>query len=673
MRAVLPALLALAGVPFAPARASAVEANRRFETPLELFHHNLARGGRYAPGAVLLEAREGVSDETIRVLSESRGCRIGHRLGRRPLYLLECEKRDPAVVFQAFAGAAPVRWMEAAWIEEELEAEPNDLIADQWHHRNTGQTIDGVPGVRGADVGSVAAWDASTGTDGFVVAVVDTGIYPDHVDLIGRLWRNPDEVCGNRVDDDQNGYVDDCDGWDVGESDNNPHPGTLPADSCNEGHATFMAGLIGAGGNNGIGLTGMLWNAKLMSIKRVHDQCGATSAMSIEGTAYGVDNGAQVISIAFNGTSYSQIYANVLAEAAEKGIIVVMSAGNDGESNDVVDRYPNNYVFATKLVVANTTNQDLLSAASNYGARNVDIAAPGADVYSLGMDGNADYDRASGTSFSQAIAAGGVGVVWSAHPSLSATDIVASIREGAKRLPALDCARTTRCISTGGRLDLPAALAKAAERDGAYRLVVEQVVVHDEGEGDGDGTLEEGEYAALDVVLRNDGTTAVSGVVLSLELTEPGAVLSPIDTTALLPDLDVGWTGSTADAGDSFTVEIDPACDRDHVVALQLTARDSAGRTQRLPLAVNVLCSTGGSPPPADAGPSVVPDAGVGVDAGDEGDPRVPGESSGCSSTETRSPRRGRPAIEALGTIGALLLLTFRRRRSPDRAQPSPS
>lgn len=444
---------------------SAPALSQTLQSPLERHRENLARGGTPEPGALLLSLSPGL--DPSRTLDALPACALDHRVGQRPLFRVRC---DPALDLEgviAQAQALPeVAWVEAGFYEEE-EAQPNDLTLEQWHHHNTGQTIDGVPGLAGADIGSLEAWDQTTGERDVVVAIIDSGLFGEHPDLRAQIWQNTDEICDNGVDDDANGYIDDCVGWDIGNQDPDPDPRTLPlvkasGSDCRRTHGTFMAGVLGAEGNNGTGTTGVVWNASLINLKKHDDgRCSSTSSDSIEAIAYALDAGARILVLSFNSSTYSDTFQALLNEADARGVLTVMSAGNDAEVIDGLERYPNTYDLQHKLIVANTTNEDLLSTKSNHGTT-VHIAAPGNDIYATALGQPDLYETRSGTSYATPMVAGAAALVWSAYPNLSAADVTTALLTGSHPLEALDCARTTRCVSSGARLDLPGVLAVAA-------------------------------------------------------------------------------------------------------------------------------------------------------------------------------------------------------------------
>src|SRR5215216_819317 len=147
---------------------------------------------------------------------------------------------------------------------------PNDtFFSQQWALQNTGFSGTGKPG---ADIGATRAWDYTTGSDDMVVAIIDTGADFSHVDLAPNVWVNRGERAGNGIDDDGNGYVDDVNGWDF----LNSRPTTYENPDI-DWHGTHVSGIIGAAGNNGLGVTGVAWRVKLMSLKFIGAKSGNTA------------------------------------------------------------------------------------------------------------------------------------------------------------------------------------------------------------------------------------------------------------------------------------------------------------------------------------------------------------------------------------------------------------
>ena len=157
-----------------------------------------------------------------------------------------------------------------------------------------------------------------------VVAVIDTGIDAAHPDIQGQLWTNPGEIPGNGIDDDDNGYIDDVHGWDFVNNDNDPHDG--------HGHGAHVAGTIAAATHNTLGIAGLSWGAKIMTLKGLSDSGSGPASALAEAVIYAADNGAHIINNSWGGlTSYSpQVLEDAFAYAASAGCLSIASAGNDG-------------------------------------------------------------------------------------------------------------------------------------------------------------------------------------------------------------------------------------------------------------------------------------------------------------------------------------------------------
>lgn len=270
---------------------------------------------------------------------------------------------------------------------------PNDPEFNKlWHLRNTGQEVNGIPGVPGADISIDEAWNLETGSPNMVIAVIDTGVAFEHPDLSNNIWLNTDEISGNGIDDDNNGYIDDIVGWDFVNNDNNPSD--YSKDLYGNGHGTHVAGIIAAQGNNGIGVTGVMWRCKIMPLQ-IFDLFEINSFLDsliqevniILAIEYAVDNGAKIINCSFGGGSFSQFTYDMINYANQNGVLIVAAAGNDGSDNDVNSKYPSSYDLPNIISVAATNASDELSSYSNYGIQSVDVAAPGgnapiANIYS---------------------------------------------------------------------------------------------------------------------------------------------------------------------------------------------------------------------------------------------------------------------------------------------------
>ena len=260
---------------------------------------------------------------------------------------------------------------------------PNDPYFNQlWYLKNTGQEVNGLAGLAGADISASAAWDIETGCHDIVIAVIDSGVAFDHPDLRNNVWTNISEIPGNNVDDDHNGYVDDLHGWDFVNDDNNPSDYSRDV-YCN-GHGTHVAGIIAAEGNNNIGVCGVMWHAQVMPLQifDIYNQSSFIASVIqsiniISAIEYAVENGARIINCSFGGASYSQSQYDILKYANQHGVLVVCAAGNDDSNTDTDPQYPSCYDLPNIISVAATDQSGNLASYSNYGLKSVDVAAPG--------------------------------------------------------------------------------------------------------------------------------------------------------------------------------------------------------------------------------------------------------------------------------------------------------
>ncbi|HEX2175542.1 MAG TPA: S8 family peptidase [Nocardioidaceae bacterium] len=347
-------------------------------------------------------------------------------------------------------GGATVRELERR--PDVLYAEPNNRVSIAatpddpyfgrlWGLQNTGQQMREA-GVAGADIDAAEAWEHTTGDPAVTVAVVDSGVAIEHPDLAANVWRNTDEVAGDRVDNDDNGFVDDVRGWDwVGADDNDP------ADL--NGHGTHVAGTIGAVGNNGVGVAGVAWDVSLMPLRVLDAEGSGYDSDVIEAFAYAARNGADVVNASLGGPEPSPAMADVIERYPET--LFVVAAGNDSSDNEATPDFPCNLEAANLLCVAATDNQDRLAYFSNYGTASVDLAAPGESI--LSTVPTAGYGWMDGTSMASPHVAGAAALLHAADRAATVAEVRGALLGGVDLLPSLS-GRTV----TGGRLNVDKAL-----------------------------------------------------------------------------------------------------------------------------------------------------------------------------------------------------------------------
>jgi len=400
----------------------------------ELFH----------PGQVILSATSAEVSENV--TGSYPGATV-QPLGNYGLYLLKLPAslsvQTAVTELRNFPG---VQFAEPDWYAER-EQLPNDpRFPEQWGLNNIGQTIQGVNGTPGADIAVVNPWDNFQGANTITVAIIDDGIDIDHQDLQSNIWRNTAEVAGNGIDDDNNGYIDDINGWDFGDGDNDPRP------DAGDFHGTHVAGIVGAIGNNGIGVSGVNWNVQLMPVKIF----GANISISgiIAGLNYAVNNGALVSNNSYNtGTGGPSLaFQAALNFARTRGHVFVSSAGNTAQNNDLINHYPSDYPQDNVVAVAATDNTDTRASFSNIGATSVDIGAPGVSILST-VTGNS-YAYLDGTSMASPHVAGAVAYLMAMRSDLTYQQILSYMYQNVDPLPSL-----AGVTVSGGRLNLEKTIA----------------------------------------------------------------------------------------------------------------------------------------------------------------------------------------------------------------------
>jgi subtilisin family serine protease len=279
---------------------------------------------------------------------------------------------------------------------------PNDpLFGDLWGLQNSGAGIDGFAGaIAGKDINAAAAWDFFPGPAlpgaGALVADIDSGYRFEGSDLGPVAWTNPGEIPGNGKDDDADGKIDDVHGYDfVGASSDSPSEDGDPADDnlVSGGHGVHTAGTIGAAGNNGVGITGVAQDARIMPLRVCANSSKNALACPTSSIVAAINfagaHGARVANISLTSTSFSSSMRDALAK--NPGTLFVISAGNDGKDNDTNPHYPCNYEPASSgikgaidnvVCVAATDQADGLASFSDWGDSSVDLGAPGTEILS---------------------------------------------------------------------------------------------------------------------------------------------------------------------------------------------------------------------------------------------------------------------------------------------------
>jgi len=301
--------------------------------------------------------------------------------------VLEALRSDPAVQVASRDGFSS------------LDSVPNDpLFGELWGLSNSGGGIDGFSGaVAGADVNAPLAWERTTGSPSTVIADIDSGYRFDAPDLGPVAWTNPGEIAGNSIDDDGNGFVDDVHGYDfVGTSADSTTNDSDPTDDnlISGGHGVHTAGTMGAAGNNGVGITGVAQDVRIMPLRVCansamnKDETRCPFSSQIAAINYAGAMGARAANMSLGGTTFNALERDAIASNPQT--LFVVSAGNDSEDNDLEPHYPCNYdplaegksAVDNVICVAATDQADQLAGFSDWGASSVDLGAPGTETLS---------------------------------------------------------------------------------------------------------------------------------------------------------------------------------------------------------------------------------------------------------------------------------------------------
>jgi subtilisin family serine protease len=280
-----------------------------------------------------------------------------------------------------------------------LDSVPNDpLFGELWGLSNSGEGIDGFSGaVAGDDVNAPLAWDRTTGSPSTVIADLDSGYRFDSPDLGPVAWTNPGEIAGNGLDDDGNGFIDDVHGYDfVGPSADSPTSDSDPTDDnlISGGHGVHTAGTMGAAGNNGVGITGVAQNVRIMPLRVCANSVASENetrcpfSSQIAAINYAGKMGARAANMSLGGTTFNAPERDAIA--ANPQTLFVISAGNDSVDNDSEPHYPCDYdplaegksTIDNVICVAATNQADQLAGFSDWGASSVDLGAPGTETLS---------------------------------------------------------------------------------------------------------------------------------------------------------------------------------------------------------------------------------------------------------------------------------------------------
>jgi thermitase len=355
-------------------------------------------------------------------------------------------------VFEEYRSLAEVEYVEqsfpiqledpltyrAVYPEDILSRIPDDpMFADQWALNNTGQK----EGRAGADIKAQDAWSKTKGSNKVVVAVLDSGVNYLHTDLHNNIWERPDTV--DAYKDTELGTVDDKYGYNAVANNGDPMD--------ENGHGTHCAGIIGAEGDNGIGIVGVNWEVEIMPLKFMNRSGFGTTKDAVEAINYVIDRkragvNVRIISASWGSTARSKALEDAIRRAGEEGILFIAASGNSSANADRSPHYPAGYDLPNVISVAALNRHDELASFSNFGVKSVHIAAPGAEILSTWL--NDSFEEHSGTSMATPVVSGVAALVLSNEPDLSAKELRDRLFKSVDKLDSLDGK-----VLTGGRIN----------------------------------------------------------------------------------------------------------------------------------------------------------------------------------------------------------------------------
>jgi len=365
---------------------------------------------------ILVKFKPGVKIETITEINKRLEGRIKKKIEKIDVYCIKIPPHKTVLeMIEKYKKNPNVEYAEPNYIRKAylLPNDPYCETSTQW----------GIFMIKAPQ-----AWETETGTSNIIIAVVDSGVDYNHVDLIGHIWLNDDPV--DTIDNDGNGYIDDYRGWDfVGPDHTSPAEDNNPMDVVD--HGTRCAGIASAETDNVTGIAGVSWNSKIMVVRVLDDSGYSHDSIVAPGILYAADERANIINLSLGGPGSSATLKNAVDYAYDKGCLLVASSGNTNSSS--VD-YPAAY---DNVIAVGATNQsdercdpgDWGSGeGSNYGAE-LDVVAPGNSIYSITLGGV--YGYGYGTSMAAPFVAGLAALIWSHNRNLTNLNVTDIIRSSA--------------------------------------------------------------------------------------------------------------------------------------------------------------------------------------------------------------------------------------------------
>jgi subtilisin family serine protease len=385
----------------------------------------------YRHDRILIKSKPGAAPATMQGFHEQNKVSVIRRSGGtgNTQVLSVPGGRSVQALIREYEQSGLVEYAEPDYIVRLADTLPDDpkyLDGTLWGLNNTGQN----GGTADADIDAPEGWDVLTSASNIVVAVIDTGVRYTHEDLAANMWTNP---------------VDGSHGLNVIHGTNDPDD--------DHGHGTEVAGILGAVGNNGVGVTGVAWRVRIMACKFIDSGGNGYISDAIACIDFARTNGVRIINASWGDYANSLALQDAISSARDAGILFVAAAGNDSWDTDIVPFYPASYDLDNIVSVAATTATDELAGFSNFGLTSVDLGAPGTGIHSTDFASDSSYDTDEGTSMAAPQVAGALALLAAVFPTATHQEIIGRLLNATDSLPSL----AGNCV-TGGRLNLSRAI-----------------------------------------------------------------------------------------------------------------------------------------------------------------------------------------------------------------------
>ncbi len=357
----------------------------------------------HVQGRILVQFTKGTPQDQIDTQLRGNRAQIVDRLDVLDVLVVQVPPQAEEKVIAALSKNPHVEYAELDYIAEVFLTPNDSYFSNQWGLENTGQSIKGISGIVDADIDGPTAWEATTG--GVKVAILDTGIDQDHEDVSSKIVLQKNFTNSPTIDD-------------------------------LYGHGTHVGGIVAAVTNNNLGVAGGCPDCLLLNGKVLNDSGSGAYSGIANGITWATDNGAKVINMSLGGPTKSTTLEKAVNYAWSKNVVVVAAAGNSANPSKT---YPAAYTNA--IAVAATNNKDQKASFSSYGAKWVDVAAPGENIFSTfpnhpyAINKSLGYDFGSGTSMATPMTSATAALIWSTSYGTSASNVRSRLESTADKIP----------------------------------------------------------------------------------------------------------------------------------------------------------------------------------------------------------------------------------------------